>query len=160
MRRIQNSKTRYSNPHYVTDRLCICNYVVLMPKEERRIDNLTTQVIVRKARSSKLSRVCKAQENRYFKCNSSIHIASACWKNKKGLGRKGVTQEVCYPYGTCKKSNNLEKDCYFKNMEESKGDQEEKKKVCFLIENNGTKQWILDSRAASHMVNKLEYLKE
>ncbi|OAD61961.1 hypothetical protein WN48_00015 [Eufriesea mexicana] len=81
-------------------------------------------------------------------------------KGKAGLGRKDETQEVCSPCGTCKKSNNLEKDCYFKNMEENKGDQEEKKKVCFLTENNGTKQWILDSRTTSYMVNKLEYLKE
>ncbi|OAD60920.1 hypothetical protein WN48_03467 [Eufriesea mexicana] len=81
-------------------------------------------------------------------------------QNAEGLRRKGETQEVCSPYWTCKKSNNLEKDCYFKNMEESKGDQEEKKKVCFFTENNATKQWILDSRTTSHMVNKLECLKE
>ncbi|OAD55195.1 hypothetical protein WN48_05214 [Eufriesea mexicana] len=69
-----------------------------------------------------------------------------------GLRRKDETQEVCSLCGTCKKSNHLEPDCYFKNVEESKGDQEEKKKVCFLTENNGTKQWILDSRTTSHMV--------
>ncbi|OAD52301.1 hypothetical protein WN48_02185 [Eufriesea mexicana] len=77
-----------------------------------------------------------------------------------GLVRKDETQEVCSPCRTCKKSNHLEKDYYFKNMKKSKGDQGEKKKVCFLTENNGTKQWILDSRTTSHIVNKLEYLKE
>ncbi|OAD60915.1 hypothetical protein WN48_03462 [Eufriesea mexicana] len=132
----------------------------LTQKGEKRIINLTTQLIVMEVRSPKLSVVFKAQEKRYFTCNSYIHLAIASSISKKGLGRNDETQEVCYPYGTCKKSNNLEKDCYFKNMQESKGDQEEKKKVCFLTENNRTKQWILDSRTTSHMVNKLEYLKE
>ncbi|OAD58327.1 hypothetical protein WN48_00206 [Eufriesea mexicana] len=54
------------------------------------------------------------------------------------LGRKDEIQEVWSACGTCKKCNHLEKDCYFKNMKESKGDQEEKKKVKKLLDRG---QW-------------------
>lgn len=83
-----------------------------------------------------------------FKCNRPGHIARMCEKNK--MIRKVMKCNIC------KKTNHLEKDCFFR-----RNDNENNRKVSFLIDNNNkTNQWIVDSGSSSHMVNSVTQLKD
>lgn len=81
------------------------------------------------------------------------HVAKDC-KNKKG----GDPHQYS-PCKICKKSNHLEKDCYFRDRHQ-RSDKQDDQKVCFLTTNMGPNGWILDSGSTSHMVNDARQLED
>lgn len=79
-----------------------------------------------------------------FKCNLPGHIARFC-----------RTQLKC---GICKKTNHVDKDCYFRNKTNG---ERSTQKVSFLTQGelDDKIQFLLDSGATSHMVNKKNLIK-
>ncbi|XP_025266851.1 uncharacterized protein LOC105249334 [Camponotus floridanus] len=81
-------------------------------------------------------------------------VQDAAWLKKDANAQK-EKQLYCK---ICKKNNHLEKDCFFRDKETKKKDQQTDK-VSFLVhKQENTSSWIVDSGMTSHMTNKLEHL--
>lgn len=143
-------------------------------ERERTLTNLTARLIAEEARlttgdknvvafkSSEVrcyrckcighvSKQCRTSEERIikcFRCNKLGHIARYCPQQKI------INNMSCK---ICKKTNHTEKDCFFRNTNNTK-------KMSFIVgehnKNEEKQSWILDSGSSSHMANSKEAFDE
>lgn len=139
---------------------------------DQTLENLTSRILSEEARNSEKEEkenavAFKANVNanikkRCFKCNSTGHLVRAC--RKTTFQKQTDSKEKQMFCKICKKSNHLEKDCYFRNDAKKKDRQSEKSdkqtdKVSFLVHKQQDTSWIVDSGTTSHMINNKKYLK-
>ncbi|KMQ88995.1 copia protein [Lasius niger] len=140
---------------------------------DQTLKNLTARILSEEARNSeqegKENAVAfKANVNanikkRCFKCNPTGHLARAC--RKTTFQKQTDLKEKQMFYKIYKKSNHLEKDCYFRNDAKKKDRQTDKSdkqtdKVSFLVHKQQDTSWIVDSGTTPHMINNVKYLKK
>lgn len=138
---------------------------------DQTLENLTARILSEEARNIEQEEKENAvafktgidEKRRCFKCNNTGHLARAC--RKTTFKKYTDTKEKQLFCKICKKSNHLEKDCYFRTdakkkdrrMDKSEKQEKQNEKVSFLVHNQQDISWIVDS-GTSHMINNNKYL--
>ncbi|GJQ70485.1 hypothetical protein Trydic_g22897 [Trypoxylus dichotomus] len=93
-------------------------------------------------------------ERKCFKCGNAWHIArnssDSHTGNQSSSGESSSIKKNMKACGICKKTNHMEKDCFYRNK--NKRDQD---KIALFIENRdfGAQSFVVDSGSSSHMAN-------